>query len=109
MATSSILGVAPVSYGQNFADWQQYAGFNKENPFGVDFNVMAQQPAKQAPVMPPLDTTMPKPDYSLKPVAPTAGTMGINPSNPLGTQTANTMGIPSLDDLKKSINSHFGE
>jgi hypothetical protein len=99
--SSSILGYAPVSYGQNFADWQQYAGFGKENPFGVDPNIMAQQPAKQAPAVPPLDTTMPTPDYSLKPVAPVVGMMG--------TQTANTMGNPSLDPYKKALNSHFGE
>lgn len=90
--------VAPMQYGQGYGNWQQYAGFDKNNPFGGEAGI----PAKEA-VRPPTSEASPTakapehvaPDYSL-PVPPT----------PLGMKPSGSLGVPSIS-MESAINSHY--
>jgi hypothetical protein len=57
----------PMSFGQGYGDWQQYAGFNKSNPFGALPDQAVAPPVPATAFKP--DTTMPTPDYAIKPPA----------------------------------------
>jgi len=39
-------GIAPMSYGQGYGNWQKYAGFNSQNQFG---SMPQEQPRPVAP------------------------------------------------------------
>lgn len=104
----SVPGFAPVNYGQGFGNWQQYAGFGKDNPFGASKELL---PAKKPPTTQPM---APVEDATPTPVAPqiTAavppGPMGGNPSTALGQQPSNPLGVQTEDEMKKAVLSHFG-
>ena len=93
-------GVVPMSYGQGYGDWQQYAGFNKENPFGA---LPTQQPV--APPTPATaykpDATMPEVDYSIKPPASQFGA----PSTGFSTPSIAQQPLSLADQAKK----YFGD
>ena len=93
-------GVTPMSYGQGYGDWQQYAGFNKENPFGA---LPLQQPI--APPAPATtykpDATMPEVDYSIKPPASQFGA----PSTGFGTPPIAQQPLSLAEQAKK----YFGD
>ena len=67
----SIPGFSPVSFGQGYGDWQQYAGHGKDNPFGASPSMLPKK-ATKTPIAPP---QLPSPalqemkpiDYSLAP------------------------------------------
>ena len=101
---------APMSYGQGYGNWQQYAGFDKTtNPYGggegLGVQPMDREKNQQLPVEPPkYDTTVPTPDYSVN--APTGG-MGNNPQNSLGLKPNAQLGTvqPTTEQV---IKSHYG-
>jgi len=93
-----IPGAVPVSYGQGFGDWQQYAGFDKKNPFGALPDQAVPPPVAAEPYKP--DTAMPEIDYAIKP--PTG--MGYTPTMNQG------FALPSLQEptLEDSIDKYYG-
>jgi len=98
--TPQVPGVKPMSYGQGYGDWQQYAGFNKENPFGA---LPMQQPVVP-PVSPDIykpDTTMPQADYAIKPPVTQFGAS----SSGFGTPPVAQQPLSLADQAKK----YFGD
>jgi len=105
---------APMSYGQGYGDWQQYAGFSKiTKPFGGGQGMGVQPEDRRAGVgvAPPIeaDTNVPvapeptKPDYGMTPQQPS--TLGNQPQDPLGIKPISQLGgISNVDAIK----SHFG-
>jgi len=98
--TPQVPSVAPMSYGQGYGNWQQYAGFNKDNPFG---GMPTQQPVAPPTTLEPYtspDVVMPPVDYSIKP--PTG--MGNSPSANQG------LALPSLQQptLEDSVDKYYG-
>ena len=98
--TPKVPGVMPMSYGQGYGDWQQYAGFNKDNPFGaLPVQQPVAPPVSSEPYVP--DTTMPNIDYAIKPPATQFGA----PSTGFSTPSL-SLQIPSLADQARK---HFGD
>jgi hypothetical protein len=102
---------APMSYGQGYGNWQQYAGFDTtKNPFGGAGGIGVEPdknlPAPMSSAPPPIDTSFPTPDYSVVPPKPSTGVLGANPQNSLGLKPSGQLGTmqPSTD----AINSHYG-
>lgn len=97
------------TYGMNYGDWQQYAGFGKAKPFGgpaqpFDRSADTSAPAPVGSVMPnPIDLNSPVPpvDYSFKSDVPN----NIKPQDGLGMTSPNQFGVSSQD----LINKHYGE
>ena len=89
----------PMSYGQGYGDWQQYAGYNKDNPFGGMPKEAIAPPTVAQPYAP--DVAMQQPDYSV-PVPPTG--LGSAPSINQGLALP-MMQEPTLED---SINKYYG-
>ena len=78
-----------MSYGQNFGNWQQYAGFNKLKPFGA----MAEQvPKPNAAVEPPKN--VPVEDIAPVPVQSNIpmGQFGSQPQGSFGSNSAGQFG-----------------
>jgi hypothetical protein len=101
---------APMSYGQGYGNWQQYAGFDKTtNPYGGGEG-LGVQPSdvlknKLAGIQPPeYDTNFPTQDYSMP--APTGG-MGNNPQNSLGLKPTTQLGVVQ-NNTEQAIKSHYG-
>jgi len=97
----------PMSYGQGYGNWQQYAGFDsKTNPFGGSSGMgvdpsNAPVSAAVPPVMPEIDPSMPTPNYSIP--APPAG-LGAPPSMNQG------FALPSLQEpnLLDLVRNYYG-
>ena len=86
---------SPVGFGQGYGDWQQYAGYGKDNPFGGSPSVVPKK-EKKAPIAPtqiaPISSLEMKPvDYSLPP--PTQ--MGSVTKKPFGGFSQEQFGQPS--------------
>jgi hypothetical protein len=98
--TPQVPGVAPMSYGQGYGNWQQYAGYNKDNPFG---GMPTQQPVAPPTASEPYvpNVAMQQPDYSL-PVPPTG--LGAAPSMNQG------LALPILQQptLEDSVDKYYG-
>lgn len=105
---------APMSYGQGYGDWQQYAGFSKvKNPYGggQGFGVQPEDKRTGIGVAPPIeaDTNVPAvpemqtPDYGMPQQQPSV--LGNNPEGQLGLKPTSTLGGISNTDV---IKSHFG-
>lgn len=104
----AVPGFTPVSYGQGYGDWQQYAGYNKDNPFGASPAFLPKDEKKpKAPVVPPTAPIIPemKPvDYSL----PMTGPMGASPVKALGNFSPSQMGeVPDFTSLVKKDEDDF--
>jgi hypothetical protein len=97
--TPKVPGVVPMSYGQGYGDWQQYAGFNKNNPFGEMPKEAIAPPSASQPYVP--DVAMQQPDYSM-PVPPTG--LGTAPSMNQG------LALPMLQQptLEDSVDKYYG-
>jgi hypothetical protein len=94
-------GAMPVSYGEGYGDWQQYAGFNKNNPFGSLPDLQPVAPSASTPEPYKPDVEMPKMDYAIKPPTSPYGAFSTGFSTPsISTQ------FPSLADQARK---HFGE
>lgn len=102
---------APMSYGQGYGDWQQYAGFgSSKNKYGggVGYGVQPEDKKQQVAVSPVVDTNVPKApeefkaDYSIAPQ--TASPLGNAPSGQLGL----TMKTPQSMSAYDAVMSHFG-
>jgi hypothetical protein len=93
-------GSMPVSYGEGYGDWQQYAGFGKDNPFG---SLPLSQPIAPNVASEPYkpDVEMPKMDYAIKPPTSPYGAFSTGFSTP----SLSAQG-PSLADQARK---HFGE
>lgn len=104
----SVPGFTPISFGQGYGNWQQYAGFNKDNPFGVSPEIRADRnyPKPVAPA--PVEEATPVPVQQVQPVIP-PNQMGVTPVNVMGTPPVSSMGVVQQDALKRAVNSHFGE
>lgn len=101
--TPAVPGFSPVSYGQGYGNWQQYAGYNKDNPFGVSPDVMAKpEAAPVAPPMPTVDSSVPAPDYS---IAPSKGQYGAPSAGQFG---APSLGMSAPLSLEEQAKKHFG-
>ena len=88
-------GVAPMSYGQGYGNWQKYAGFNAKKPFGS----MQQSPTPPAGVAPP-PTNVPVVDaVPTMPSAPT-GQFGSQPQGSFGSDAAGQFG--TIEDALKA-------
>jgi len=101
----AVPGFSPVSYGQTYGDWKQYAGYNKDNPFGVgpEISVKQNETAPVAPVAPPkIDAEMTTPDYS---IAPPTGQFGFPATGQLGDSSGGMFKLPSLADQARK---HYG-
>jgi hypothetical protein len=105
----SVPGVpAPMSYGQGYGNWQQYAGFDTTtNPFGGGAGLGVQPntniPATAKAPAVPSDFNVPAPDYSFTP--PTGG-LGNNPQSSLGLKPTAPLGnIPqsAVQAIKLSL------
>jgi hypothetical protein len=98
-------GFSPVSYGQGYGDWQQYAGFDKDNPFGSIPGVMKdtnpKTPAAPVGAVPP-DTNMPPADYS---IVPPTSPYGAAPTNPFGQATPPQA---SPDEIRRKFYGQYG-
>lgn len=101
---------APMSYGQGYGNWQQYAGFGKNKPFGGDGGfdkttaVAPSHPvaAPVAPMMPSTpDSTV---DYS---IAPESGTLGAKPNNQFGMNNSTPYSGQTMT-TQQIIESHYG-
>ena len=97
----------PMSYGQGYGNWQQYAGFDTtKNPYGGSAGLGVDPNAKATttpPTTPPIDTNVPPVPA---PVMPT-GQLGANPQNSLGLKPTGQLGqIPQT--AQDAINSHYG-
>ena len=80
---------APMSYGQDFGNWQKYAGFNAQNPFGTMPGIApAPKIASTAPVLPTAPVAM-------QPAAPT-GQFGSQPMASFGSAPEGQFG--SIED-----------
>ena len=97
--TPQVPGVAPMSYGQGYGNWQQYAGYDKENPFGGLPKEAVAPPAAPQPYVP--NVAMQQPDYSV-PVPPTG--LGTAPSMNQGLALP-MMQEPTLED---SVDKYYG-
>lgn len=88
----AIPGFTPVSYGQGYGDWQQYAGYDKDNKFGASPAFLPKKTNQpKAPIAPPMLPTIQeaKPvDYSL----PMTGQLGAPAQNSLGVTAPNQFG-----------------
>lgn len=93
-------GVTPMSYGQGYGNWQQYAGFDKNNPFGSLPPQQAIAPSVPATAYKP-DTTMPEVDYAIKPPASQFGA----PSTGFSTPSIAQQPLSLADQAKK----YFGD
>ena len=101
----------PMSYGQGYGNWQQYAGFDTtKNPYGgsagigVDPTVAATTTPSTTPA---IDTNLPAPDYSVTPPQAPPGQLGANPQNSLGLKPSGQLGSLPLT-AQDAINSHYG-
>ena len=100
---------APMSYGQGYGNWQQYAGFDKtSNPYGGGEG-LGVQPVPQsdtAPTsLPVIDTNLPTQTYS--PIPAPTGQLGVNPQNSLGLKPFSQLG-QTPQSLQDVINNHYG-
>lgn len=104
----SVPGFAPVSFGQGYGDWQQYAGYNKDKPFGVSPGFLPgaspQKVPSVAPIgIPPIEQQKPA-DYSFG----SQPALGGSPKNQLGNFSQNQFGQPSsLNDILKNDETNF--
>lgn len=100
---------APVTFGQGFGNWQQYAGFNKDNPFGVSPEIRTDRNYPKAPVPAPVEDATPVPVQPQITAVVPPGVMGANPTGVMGAQPTSPMGTVQEDPIKRAVNSHFGE
>lgn len=95
------------TYGMNYGNWQQYAGFGKANPFGGDgqaFDKSADRGASSPAAVPsPIDINpvVPPVDYSFKPATP----FGSKPQEGLGMTSPHQFGMTA----QELIDKHYGE
>jgi len=80
---------APMSYGQGYGNWQKYAGFNAQKPFG---SMAAEQQKVPAAGVPPVVNANPIP---VQPNAP-MGQFGSLPTTSMGTTSEGQFG--SIED-----------
>lgn len=103
--------ISQQNQGTGFGDWQQYAGYNKDNPFGgsggLNAGVKPPNTTKSTGTPAPVtDLSSDKPstqigyDYS---IAPTA-------NSTMGASSLNTMGasLNPTNDVSSDIFSAFG-
>jgi len=104
---------SPMSYGQGYGDWQQYAGFGKTQNIYGGATGLGVQPDKQIPTQtpesstPPIDTNLPPVNYGVVPAQPSTGQLGANPINSLGLKPSGQLGSVPLN-AQQAINSHYG-
>ena len=79
---------AQMSYGQGFGNWQKYAGFNAQKPFG-SMPVQQQTPASSVP---PVVNATPIPVQPNTPM----GQFGSLPTTSMGTTSEGQFG--SIED-----------
>ena len=77
----------PMSYGQGYGNWQQYAGFDKSNPMGGNENPMQKQPSMGVAPNAQIE------DKSFSPPVPTS-TFGVPSGNSMGMPSDSSMGAP---------------
>lgn len=89
--------------GTGYGDWQQYAGYNRTNPFGGFGGVAPKNTRSNTGAVPaPVVDKSTQPDTSVD--------YSIAPQSPMGNTGMSTMGA-SLDpsaDISKDIFSAFG-
>ena len=89
----------PMSYGQGFGDWQKYAGFSAQKPFGsMPGAAPATAPVANPAVVPGLPTTT-------LPTALPVGQMGQTPVNAFGTTPTGQYG--SLEEAAKADENNY--
>ena len=104
----AVPGFSPVTYGQGYGDWQQYAGYGKDNPFGASPSPMSKR-EKKGPIAPPQSPAfapqqMNPVDYS---IAPT-GQMGGPVKTQLGNFSDTQFGqVPDLMSILKKDEEDF--
>ena len=89
----AVPGFSPVTYGQGYGDWQQYAGYGKDNPFGASQSPMAKR-EKLGPIAPP--QSPPASSMAMKPVDYSIAPMG-------------QMGSPAKTQLGNFSDTQFGQ
>lgn len=105
----AVPGFSPVTFGQGYGDWHQYAGYGKDNPFGASPSVVSKM-QKKGPVAPPQLPAITPPaemkpiDYS---VAPT-GQMGAPAKAQLGNFSDTQLGqTPDFISILKKDEEDF--
>jgi hypothetical protein len=92
----SLPGVPPpMSYGQGYGDWHQYAGFNRTNPYGGNTEIIQQQPSAGVAPKAPIE------DRSVTQPVPMS-TFGAPSTDVMGTPSTGNMGMPM--DIPDVIN-----
>ena len=101
------------TYGMNYGDWQQYAGFGKNKPFGGPGMPMDKSGEVKSPAaLPPIDDTNPSQPvvpYTTKPIADFSQ-FGANPNNSYGANPNASMGAVQQDAQKSNLdwlNQHY--
>jgi hypothetical protein len=98
--------VMPFTQGQEFSNWQRYAG--AANPTTGEYEFGSKPP--QTGVLPPASPVAPEiaaPDYSFTGVAP-ASSMGAKPTASFGAP-ASTFGFGQSFSLKDAVSKHLGD
>lgn len=93
-------GVAPMSYGQGFGNWQKYAGFDAKKSFGS----MQQLPTLAAAVAPPPKKVPVVDSVPTMPSAP-IGQFGSQPQGSFGSNSAGQYG--SLEETVKAEEHNY--
>jgi hypothetical protein len=100
--------VMPFTQGQEFANWQRYAGETNKQTGEFQFGIPK---APEAPIQPPSTPEVVVPDYTpAVGVAPTS-TLGVKPVASLGVPPS-TMGVtkPTYNtSLLDAVSKHLGE
>lgn len=101
----------PMSYGQGYGNWQQYAGFGStKNPYGgsAGYGVQPEDKNTVGVAPPAADTNIPqapqevKPDYGMPAQLPTP--LGNPAEGQLGLKPVGQLGMSNVDVIK----AHFG-
>lgn len=98
--------VMPFTQGQEFSNWQRYAGATDPTTGEYEFG---NKPS-QIGVLPPASPVAPEPlvpDYSFTGISP-ASSMGVKPTTSFGS-TASKLGFGQSFSLKDAVSKHLGD
>lgn len=104
----AVPGFTPVSYGQGYGDWHQYAGYTKDKPFGASPAFLSGAVAPKAPTakilgVPPIEQQKPV-DYSIA----STGQMGSPAKTQLGNFSNTQLGqVQDLMSILKNDEENF--
>ena len=108
-------GFSPVTYGQGYGNWQQYAGFNKDNPFGASRELFNPKKPPSSIYMAPVEDAVPVPvEPPATEIAPPSGQFGASSTGQFGAPPVGQLGGLSSGpsnplSLADQARKHYGE